>query len=128
MSFLESFSNKATLPKKSELPQPIKEGFLSKQAAGVMKKWKKRYFYLTEDTLFYFKDETTHEAKGAVPLIECAVSKGNEQTKKKHTFVLSSPSLKKEVFLLANSSEETEEWMKKIMNTQSKQQANPGLL
>jgi hypothetical protein len=65
------------------------------------------------------------ETKGAIPLVECTLSKLSDG-KKKHTFVLSSPSIKKDVVLLANSDEEMEDWIKKITN--STKQPHLGLL
>eukprot|EP00116_Pleurobrachia_bachei_P017261 sb/3477523/ len=52
---------------------PDKRGYLVKEG-GKRKTWKKRYFVLTDNCLYYFVRESETEPKGIVPLENLMVS------------------------------------------------------
>ena len=63
-----------------------KRGFLTKEG-GKHKSWKKRYFVLTDNCLYYFVKESDNEPKGIVPLENLKVMECKER---KHTFEIRS--------------------------------------
>ena len=64
----------AATPADAPWANPQKEGYLSKRG-HLVKNWKKRWFRLKNDTLYYFKDKTDAAPVGEVPLkrseVEC---------------------------------------------------------
>lgn len=63
------------------------KGWLTKQG-GKIKSWKKRWFVLTENCLFYFKNETDKEPCGIIPLENVIIHR--LESKKKYMFTLKS--------------------------------------
>lgn len=91
---------------------PDKEGELKKQG-HVVKNWKKRWFRVQNDMLFYFKDRVEDKPVGVVPLRMCRVSK-TTKTGKPDSFELSAPKINKTFFIQANNKEEVDEWIRAI--------------
>lgn len=72
---------------------PDKRGYLVKEG-GKHKSWKKRYFVLTDNCLYYFVKESDSEPKGIVPLenlkvIECKDRKFTFEIKSEEKFIKS---------------------------------------
>jgi hypothetical protein len=59
-----------------------KRGWLYKQG-GRIKTWKKRYFVLNSNTLYYYKSEGDKEPKGAISLKNCIITYMNQEETKK---------------------------------------------
>jgi len=113
-SVVASFFERPKVMKKSAIGVPEKEGFLQRQSGKVMKKWKKEYFSLAGDTLYWFKDHNSEDVKGTFSLEDCTLSTQAEQTKKVYSFGITSPTSRK-VILLANSQSDMDDWSKSLM-------------
>eukprot|EP01111_Echinosteliopsis_oligospora_P000746 TRINITY_DN1087_c0_g2_i3.p1 TRINITY_DN1087_c0_g2~~TRINITY_DN1087_c0_g2_i3.p1 ORF type:complete len:490 (+),score=171.89 TRINITY_DN1087_c0_g2_i3:318-1787(+) len=92
--------------------RPEKEGELKKQG-HVVKNWKKRWFRIQNDMLFYFKDKADERPVGVVPLRLCRVSSA-KLPGKPFSFELSAPKISKVFFIQANSEADAAAWMKAI--------------
>ncbi|XP_060560232.1 cytohesin-1-like isoform X3 [Ruditapes philippinarum] len=66
---------------------PDKEGWLWKQG-GRYKNWKRRWFILNDNCLYYFQFTTDKEPKGIIPLENIQVRMSNEKSNKPHCFEL----------------------------------------
>lgn len=67
---------------------PDNEGWLTKEG-GLHKSWKKRYFILKDNCLYYFKDIKDKEPRGIIPLENLQVREVNNDQKKKFCFEIS---------------------------------------
>ncbi|XP_060560230.1 cytohesin-1-like isoform X1 [Ruditapes philippinarum] len=71
---------------------PDKEGWLWKQGVtkfgGRYKNWKRRWFILNDNCLYYFQFTTDKEPKGIIPLENIQVRMSNEKSNKPHCFEL----------------------------------------
>eukprot|EP01132_Coremiostelium_polycephalum_P004991 gene4991-6215_t len=91
--------------------KPDKEGELKKQG-HVVKNWKKRWFIIQDDMLFYFKERDDRPV-GVVPLRMSRVSE-NKSLGKQHCFELVSPRINKTFYIQATSPDEMSAWMKAV--------------
>jgi hypothetical protein len=91
---------------------PEKEGELKKQG-HVVKNWKKRWFRVKHDMLFYFKDRHDDKPVGVVPLRMCRVFETNK-VGKSFCFELTAPKINKTFLIQANNKSEVDDWMKAI--------------
>uniref|UniRef100_A0A8C6KX53 Cytohesin 1b n=1 Tax=Nothobranchius furzeri TaxID=105023 RepID=A0A8C6KX53_NOTFU len=66
---------------------PDKEGWLLKLAGGRVKTWKRRWFILTDNCLYYFEYTTDKEPRGIIPLENLSI-KEVEDSKKPNCFEL----------------------------------------
>lgn len=96
----------------SSWAKPEKEGELKKQG-HVVKNWKKRWFRIQQDMLFYFKDRNDERPVGIVPLRMCRVAE-TTKTGKPYSIELISPKISKTFFIQGNSKGDIEEWMKAL--------------
>jgi len=89
-----------------------KEGYLTK-CGGSIKTWKKRWFVLKGDTLFYFKTPKDTDLTGSINLeIDSECKEDNRQEKGKYYFTISTS---KRVFVIYSDKEQTsKEWVKAI--------------
>ncbi|XP_055519346.1 cytohesin-3-like [Leucoraja erinacea] len=71
---------------------PDREGWLSK-LGGRVKTWKRRWFILTDNCLYYFEHTTDKEPRGIIPLENLSV-KAAEDSRKLNCFDLYSPNSK----------------------------------
>lgn len=97
----------------SALGTPDKDGFLTKQG-GSIKTWKKRWFVLKNDTVYYFKNQKDPEQTGEIKLEATTVcqSEPGLNKKKRYYFSIGTPG---RVFLMYSDSEETtQQWVKKL--------------
>ncbi|KAJ3125582.1 hypothetical protein HK098_008371 [Nowakowskiella sp. JEL0407] len=100
-------------------------GYLSKfYQKGVFKSWKRRYFILSPNRLYYFQShESTGETLGSIPISDksdCFVST-DVAFKGKHVFEIVSPTRNgmgamKSVYLLCDKKEHMIEWVNGIRN------------
>lgn len=91
---------------------PEKEGELKKQG-HLVKSWKKRWFRIKNDMLFYFKDKLADVPLGSVPLRSCRVC-FTDRVGKPFCFELTAPRINKVFYIQATSKAEAEEWMEAI--------------
>jgi len=91
---------------------PNKEGELKKQG-HLVKNWKKRWFRIQNDMLFYFKDRGDERPVGAVPLRMCRVAE-TTKTGKPFSFELSAPKINKVFYIQANNKPEVQEWIRAL--------------
>jgi len=100
----------------SDYPPPynnaIKCGNLTKRGEK-LKNWKKRYFLLTPDSIYYFESEksvrSNKEPLGAVLLMLCSNCTINTNMKKENCFELTTPN--RVYYCACNSKEELNEWI-----------------
>jgi hypothetical protein len=92
--------------------RPEKEGELKKQG-HVVKNWKKRWFRVQNDMLFYFKDRTDDKPVGVVPLRMCRVAE-TSKTGKPFSIELICPKIQKTFFIQGNSQTEVDDWIKAL--------------
>jgi len=106
---------KSTVPKisVSALGTPDKDGFLTKQG-GSIKTWKRRWFVLKGDTVYYYKNQKDPGQAGEIKLEATTVcqSEPGMNKKKRYYFSIGTPN---RVFLIYSDSEEnTQQWVKKL--------------
>jgi len=98
-----------------------KEGWLMKQG-GIVKNWKKRWFKLQGNYLYYYKQKTDKEPLGFIPIDRASINVLDpKQTKKKHAFEIRDPSNSfnkwhKSYFVCAETEDDMKEWINKIVN------------
>jgi cytohesin len=68
---------------------PVKEGWLSKQG-GSWKSWKRRWFILNDNCLYYFEFTTDKEPKGIIPLENVQVREVTNAHQQKNCFEIHS--------------------------------------
>ncbi|GAM21866.1 hypothetical protein SAMD00019534_050410 [Acytostelium subglobosum LB1] len=110
MSSLTSSSSESATP--DQWNKPDKEGELKKQG-HIVKNWKKRWFVIQKDLLFYFKDKSDPKPIGVVPLRMCRVSE-SKSIGKSHCFELVSPRIDKTFFIQCASADEMSGWIKAV--------------
>ncbi|XP_043109825.1 cytohesin-1b isoform X2 [Puntigrus tetrazona] len=112
---------------------PDREGWLLKLGGGRVKTWKRRWFILTDNCLYYFEYTTDKEPRGIIPLENLSIREVDD-SKKPNCFELFIPDNKDQVIkackteadgrvvegnhtfyrISAPTTEEKEEWMKSI--------------
>mmetsp|Transcript_16242 Transcript_16242/g.63331 ORF Transcript_16242/g.63331 Transcript_16242/m.63331 type:complete len:475 (-) Transcript_16242:205-1629(-) len=93
------------------LGKPDKDGFLTKQG-GSIKTWKKRWFVLKGDTMYYFKTPRDTEQTGEIKLESTCSCQPEKAKGKKYYFSVSTPSRTFQMF--AESEETMKQWVDKI--------------
>lgn len=99
----------------SSLGTPDKDGFLTKQG-GSIKNWKKRWFVLKGDTLYYFKTQKDTEQTGQIKLEKNSVCSPEQgmRTGKKSKFYFSLGTSSRTFFLFAETEETMKQWVERI--------------
>jgi hypothetical protein len=97
-----------------------KRGWLQKQG-GRFKNWKKRYFVLNSNTLYYYKREEDKEPKGAISLKNCIISfLDHDQTKNEgktpEPFSVKIRSPFRAYWLCGDNEKELMDWMVSLTN------------
>jgi len=95
----------------SDLTNPEKDGFLTKQG-GSIKTWKKRWFVLKDDTIYYFKTQKDLEQTGEIKL-ETATKCTNEG-KKKGKVYFAVQTQNRKYMIHADTEESANQWVEKI--------------
>jgi len=101
---------RTALPTRASLSNADKEGWLVKQGTSFVKNWKKRWFVLKGDSLYYFDDKRSDTPNGSVPLEGCFIQGTDELTRKKFSFGLFHPE-RRTFFLVADSKQIMQEWV-----------------
>lgn len=94
-----------------DLGTPEKDGFLTKQG-GSIKTWKKRYFLLKGDTLYYFKTKNDTVQTGEIKLTRESVA--NEEPKKGGKFYFSITTARRCYLIHADSEDVMRQWVEAI--------------
>merc|ERR1711974_169310 len=107
------FSKMATKQKVSvsALGSPDKDGFLTKQG-GSIKTWKKRWFVLKGDTLYYFKTQKDPEQTGEIKLEKTTKCTNEGKKKGKVYFAVATPNRK--YMIHADTEESANQWVDKV--------------
>eukprot|EP00009_Paramoeba_aestuarina_P003717 CAMPEP_0201512680 /NCGR_PEP_ID=MMETSP0161_2-20130828/4883_1 /ASSEMBLY_ACC=CAM_ASM_000251 /TAXON_ID=180227 /ORGANISM="Neoparamoeba aestuarina, Strain SoJaBio B1-5/56/2" /LENGTH=465 /DNA_ID=CAMNT_0047908615 /DNA_START=37 /DNA_END=1434 /DNA_ORIENTATION=- len=88
-----------------------KEGYLTK-CGGTIKTWKKRWFVLKGDTLFYFKTQKDTDLTGSIPLEVDSECKEEKSEKGKYHFTVSTA--KRTFCIYSDNEATTKDWVKAI--------------
>eukprot|EP00164_Ancoracysta_twista_P000809 GFYU01001065.1.p1 GENE.GFYU01001065.1~~GFYU01001065.1.p1 ORF type:complete len:130 (-),score=32.40 GFYU01001065.1:171-560(-) len=95
-----------------------KEGFLTKQG-GIVKNWKRRFFVLKGNILYYFKtegDKRDGKAAGQIDLSKCrTIRSAEEKTQKEYSFEITVPD--RTYYIFADNEKDKCEWMRAISRT-----------
>lgn len=97
----------------ASLGNPQKCGFLIKQG-GSIKTWKKRWFVLKGDTLWYFKSQKELEQTGSIKLEPTTVCQLEPSKKKKGCYFFSVAAAKRTYLIYADSEQQSKEWVEQI--------------
>jgi hypothetical protein len=100
----------------ASLGTPTKSGYLTKQGRK-FKTWRRRWFVLKNDALWYFKTPTDGDKKGVIYLEPTSICKIEQDLKKKSkekiTFFSVSTSIRK-CLIYADDESEAKVWIKLI--------------
>jgi hypothetical protein len=96
----------------SQWAEPEKEGLLSKRG-HVVKNWKKRWFRLKRDCLYYFKEKSDAMPVGDIPLRNCEIDP-NIKIGKDFCFMINSRASQKVFFIQTASKQEMDDWLAAI--------------
>jgi len=96
----------------------VKKGYLFKQGAGI-KNWKKRWFCLRRNELYYFENSTEIKLMGKFTITkDWKVSEGDDKKlKKDFTIKISGQTLKEDRYLCAENEKQRSEWIFVITST-----------
>ena len=93
----------------------VREGWMQKRGGshGGRTNWKRRWFILVDDELFYLETRQDTTPRGRVSLRGCDFRKADEEVKKAHAFGIYSRNSYLEVpfYCHTDSALETEEWL-----------------
>jgi len=88
-----------------------------------VKNWKKRWFVLKDDVLYYFKGKEDNEAAGSISVENCSIQTANNKTGKKNSFEILTQMKERNYYLYAETASEMEEWisiLSKVSNSSKK--------
>lgn len=101
----------------SALVKPEKDGFLTKQG-GSIKTWKKRWFVLKGDTIYYFKTPKDTEQTGEIKLEPTSACNSepamNKVAGKKKKYYFSVATTQRTFLMFTESEETMKQWVDKI--------------
>merc|ERR1712137_552271 len=95
----------------SALGSPDKDGFLTKQG-GSIKTWKRRWFVLKGDTIYYFKTQKDPEQTGEIKLEKTTTCTTEGKKKGKVYFAVNTPNRK--YMIHADTEESANQWVERI--------------
>jgi len=110
----------------TSLGSPEKDGWLTKQG-GSWKNWKRRWFVLKGDCLYYFKTNKDTEETGIIELTRESVVR-EEPKKKRYAFsVATTPDAKRIYYMYPDNVGDTQDWIH-VLNTaiDKKKASGPG--
>eukprot|EP01126_Amoeba_proteus_P012707 TRINITY_DN1524_c0_g1_i8.p1 TRINITY_DN1524_c0_g1~~TRINITY_DN1524_c0_g1_i8.p1 ORF type:complete len:378 (-),score=76.50 TRINITY_DN1524_c0_g1_i8:842-1975(-) len=92
-----------------------KDGWLTKQG-GSYKNWKRRWFILKGENIYYFKTKKDSDMTGVIPLTKESFVKRDPTSKKKNCFAVGT--VKRVYFMFPDPDRpgDTEEWIQKIQS------------
>jgi len=97
------------LPTAASLRNPDKAGWLQKQG-GFVKAFRRRWFVLKGDSLYYFTTPTTDTPNGAIRLDGAFIQLADEHTNRSHSFGIFHPT-RRTFFVAAQSRAEMSQWI-----------------
>eukprot|EP01006_Ploeotia_vitrea_P010447 TRINITY_DN27138_c0_g1_i1.p1 TRINITY_DN27138_c0_g1~~TRINITY_DN27138_c0_g1_i1.p1 ORF type:complete len:454 (-),score=29.17 TRINITY_DN27138_c0_g1_i1:1073-2434(-) len=89
------------------------QGYLSKEGAGLIKRWSKRWFVLRGHELFYYKDQKDSDSLGSIDLRHTSVT---PTTAKDNSFSVSGSNLPRTYHLAADTPEDRQTWHTKLLD------------
>eukprot|EP00003_Mantamonas_plastica_P004697 TRINITY_DN1372_c0_g1_i2.p1 TRINITY_DN1372_c0_g1~~TRINITY_DN1372_c0_g1_i2.p1 ORF type:complete len:358 (+),score=140.85 TRINITY_DN1372_c0_g1_i2:37-1074(+) len=95
-----------------------KEGYLMKQG-HLIKNWKRRFFVLSDKTLFYYKEAGDQSPIAGIPLEGTSIEVAEGKIKKKYCFELNYTA--KKYYLAAGNKEEMLNWISAIRTAQGRE-------
>jgi len=104
-------------PSVASLLNPDKQGFLTKQG-GLVKNWKRRWFVLKGDKIYYFKAQTDQDVTGVIELSSKSKVKKDEIKGKNNLFSVSTTN--RVYFMYPDSLSDQEAWISEIQKTVDK--------
>lgn len=96
-----------------DLSSPEREGWLTKQG-GAYKSWKKRWFVLKGDTLYYFKTKSDTAQTGEIKLAKDVTSREEKEKSKKGKFYFSVGTPGRKYLIFADSEDSMKGWIERI--------------
>jgi len=97
----------------ASLGNPVKAGFLTKQG-GSVKTWKKRWFVLKGDTLWYFKTQKDQEQTGYIKFESNSVCQMEASKNKKNCYFFSVGTSRRTFLMYADAEQQAKEWVDHI--------------
>lgn len=98
----------------ASLTNPAKSGFLTKQG-GKIKTWKRRWFVLKGDTLYYFKSPTDRDKTGSITVETGSICKLEVENKKKKNCFFSVSTKLRTYMMYADNEQSAKEWVDLIV-------------
>uniref|UniRef100_UPI003590189C pleckstrin homology domain-containing family A member 7-like n=1 Tax=Myxine glutinosa TaxID=7769 RepID=UPI003590189C len=104
----------------------IKYGWLHKQDSSGMKLWKRRWFVLSDDYLFYYKGSREDNTQGCIALHGCHVApvEANDHVTRKYTFKVENPG-QRTYYLSAENHREMSDWLTVMSHTAQNATCSP---
>jgi len=93
--------------------KPLRQGFMLKEG-GAFKSWKKRWFILRHNILYYYKDPQDIKSQGVVPLQDTITEAVDADEKKKDYCFCIKNQTRRTYYMVCTSNEERDEWIKMI--------------
>uniref|UniRef100_A0A8C4Q664 Uncharacterized protein n=1 Tax=Eptatretus burgeri TaxID=7764 RepID=A0A8C4Q664_EPTBU len=96
----------------------IKYGWLHKQDSSGMKLWKRRWFVLSDDSLFYYKGSQEDNTQRCIALHEYRVApvEAHDHVSRKYTFKVENPG-QRTYYLSAENQREMSDWLSVLSRT-----------
>lgn len=108
----------------------VREGWLYKRGGshGGRTNWKRRYFMLLGDVLYYMESRSDRTPRGRVLLRNCACRNAEEELKRPHAFGIYNTQDTREIpfFCASDSAQETADWLIKLAEAASGTFVLPG--
>uniref|UniRef100_A0A671TSI8 Pleckstrin homology domain containing, family A member 6 n=1 Tax=Sparus aurata TaxID=8175 RepID=A0A671TSI8_SPAAU len=127
---LVTFGKRSNSMRRNPKAEVTKQGWLYKQASSGVRQWNKRWFVLTDRSLFYYKDEKEDTVLGSLPLLSFQIGgvEPLDNITRKFAFKAEHTGTKTYYFS-TDSHEDQEEWIRAMseaseVNIQPKQRMN----
>uniref|UniRef100_A0A671TSQ7 Pleckstrin homology domain containing, family A member 6 n=1 Tax=Sparus aurata TaxID=8175 RepID=A0A671TSQ7_SPAAU len=124
---LVTFGKRSNSMRRNPKAEVTKQGWLYKQASSGVRQWNKRWFVLTDRSLFYYKDEKEDTVLGSLPLLSFQIGgvEPLDNITRKFAFKAEHTGTKTYYFS-TDSHEDQEEWIRAMseaseVNIQPKQ-------
>uniref|UniRef100_A0A673GZJ5 Pleckstrin homology domain-containing family A member 6-like n=1 Tax=Sinocyclocheilus rhinocerous TaxID=307959 RepID=A0A673GZJ5_9TELE len=106
------FGKRSNSMRRNPNAEVARQGWLHKQASSGMKQWNKRWFVLTDRSLFYYKDEKEEVVLGSLPLLSFKIGalQASDNISRKFALKVEHTGTRTYYFS-ADSQKEQEEWI-----------------